>query len=727
MTQAEDGSWVGKFPLTGRGHFRVELRNHRGHANTEMEELRYAAVIDQPPQVVLEKPGADSNLSKPDVLPLTIAAFDDYGLAEINLLLRTTETAEYQTIPLQRFEQPERSRNLVAYLKQAAKLAPGGQLRYLVEAKDRKGQAARTREYVVRIVDDANAADKLLAAFEKAQDQFRDKVAQLIAEQKKVQTALEKATTQYAELTAKIDKLKEEALKGNLPGKVDPKTGQKDPDLTSKLDPEMAKKLAELQKELAALSKEEDKNTKLAEQLNTELARATEQAGQLQMLPRPIADQMQLTQRDFEKAALQGMKDLLGQMNRGADPKQGPPDLKGMKQKGDRVGKDLQSIKDRLDALAKARKGLHDDLAEVLKELQREMLNQTGGLTERDLKELRDYIAKLKEDLKILQQRQDDLAKNTAEGNDLKANEMKQADLERDLEKLLAEAKKLLAAKKKRRPLDDKPEFPDAPYTPEGTEVKVPPKENDTNEPLPGQKGKPNDPMGKDNAGDKDKKEEKEPLFMPNLGGPKPVVDKRFDKKQRPVKPKPGDKPDPNDPEARKNDLEDRQNQNQRDLDAAVKSLDSDQQSLDRMMDALKQALEGNQKGRLGQKGQPGQEGEESAMQQLMQMLQSPQMRQALAMAARMRQPGQQGQPGQPGQPMAGQGQPNLQGAPPGGTPLEGELAKLDPATRAVLLKLQPHVREELLQGMREQGPEGYAAFIQDYFKRLTEMKGPGN
>ena len=39
-------------------------------------------------------------------------------------------------------------------------------------------------------------------------------------------------------------------------------------------------------------------------------------------------------------------------------------------------------------------------------------------------------------------------------------------------------------------------------------------------------------------------------------------------------------------------------------------------------------------------------------------------------------------------------------------------------------MKLQPRVREELLQGMREQGPEGYRKFIQDYFQRLTKVKG---
>jgi hypothetical protein len=36
---------------------------------------------------------------------------------------------------------------------------------------------------------------------------------------------------------------------------------------------------------------------------------------------------------------------------------------------------------------------------------------------------------------------------------------------------------------------------------------------------------------------------------------------------------------------------------------------------------------------------------------------------------------------------------------------------------------MPPRVREELLQGMREEGPEGYRKFIEDYFTRLTEEK----
>ena len=54
---------------------------------------------------------------------------------------------------------------------------------------------------------------------------------------------------------------------------------------------------------------------------------------------------------------------------------------------------------------------------------------------------------------------------------------------------------------------------------------------------------------------------------------------------------------------------------------------------------------------------------------------------------------------------------------------LDALLCKLDPQTRAVLLQMQPKVREELLQGMKDDGPEAYRKHIQDYFRRLSEVK----
>ena len=80
--------------------------------------------------------------------------------------------------------------------------------------------------------------------------------------------------------------------------------------------------------------------------------------------------------------------------------------------------------------------------------------------------------------------------------------------------------------------------------------MKVPPREEDTDEPLPSKKDKD----GKSKPGEKndnDKKDadkdDEEPLYMPALGGPKEKMDPRFAKKRRPVKPKSKDGKDDTD------------------------------------------------------------------------------------------------------------------------------------------------------------------------------------
>ncbi|MDA1039490.1 MAG: hypothetical protein O3A37_04270 [Planctomycetota bacterium] len=93
-------------------------------------------------------------------------------------------------------------------------------------------------------------------------------------------------------------------------------------------------------------------------------------------------------------------------------------------------------------------------------------------------------------------------------------------------------------------------------------------------------------------------------------------------------------------------------------------------------------------------------------------------------------QPGQSGQePGeQPGQ-QAGMEEPQ---GPAGRGPNDSDQPRttpvgiadadrrgLDPAMRAAIEKLPPHVREPLLEGMRQQGPEAYRKVIEAYFKRL--------
>ena len=57
------------------------------------------------------------------------------------------------------------------------------------------------------------------------------------------------------------------------------------------------------------------------------------------------------------------------------------------------------------------------------------------------------------------------------------------------------------------------------------------------------------------------------------------------------------------------------------------------------------------------------------------------------------------------------------------GTELDVELDDLDPNSRAVIMRMQPKAREALLQGLQDEGPEGYRQFVREYFRRLTKVQ----
>ncbi len=745
LKQREDGAWHGRFPLVGSGLFRPEMRNRGKHPNKPVAERKFVALEDKPPYVSLEGQSIELVMSKARPVPLTVSAFDDYGVAEISVLVREGEGGDYRRRTLKVLPRPDRNVNLVASLTEAAELKAGEVLRYKVEARDRKpikdktgkvvrvGQVAHTAEYVVRIADDPNAADKQLDAFDKSQDTFSDRLVKLMGEQKKIRDQIVKAEREQAPFIEKLKDRAEETVPTPPKGKEE-KPGKFPEVPTPKLSPEEQKRLAELQKLLASLGKEEAKNAETAKKISDDLNTAAEQAGKLELLPKPLVAQMKGTQSAFDKMVAKAMRDLGKRLDDGGDPKKALPDLKDAKDRADRIDKELKGVKDRLDALANARKGLRDDLQKALAALRDKMLKEDGKMTARELEELRDYIAALRKHLADMKGKQE-AAKSDGE-NAPKGAKGKQEDLEARMKKMLADAKRLLKSEKRRK--TDRPEFPDSPFDPEGKEVKVPPKEEDSDEPLPTRKkdkkgtekgGKTEDKTAKKKD---DGEDEEEPKFMPRLGGERPKLDPRYAKKKRPS-PKKGGKT-----EKGEEDKEgDGQQEKLRDLDAAEKSLASDQETLDKMLANLDKSMTPTP----GKSGKEGDEGESDPLGDLKSMLGSPSLRQAMAMAAMAKALKNQPGPPMPGKGQPGKGPPTPTPAPPssvddaeegGGAdanqPVTADLAKLDPAARAIVLKMPPsRERDELIRGLAERGPGAYEAFSKDYFARLAKTRTKKN
>ncbi|HCN06286.1 MAG TPA: hypothetical protein DIT01_00015 [Lentisphaeria bacterium] len=438
-----------------------------------------------------------------------------------------------------------------------------------------------------------------------------------------------------------------------------------------------------LRHELTELANREDSNVELVKALAEELKKLTEQSPEIDFLPPEIARQQELVQQAFGEMAVDPMT-ALSEMLREPEAK-----IEDIERQSEQVQENLDAVKDRMEALAKAQTDSRDDLEDALAELREDLMSQDADAAARALEDLKEFMDELAHDLEILKGVQEELiADNEKELSDRLRDSLAedQTELENEIDEKIEDVQELL------NPLRDEPLFPERPYNPEQEEYLVPPAEKDT----------PNSDTTeetKDKDGSPDDEELEPEIFLPALGGPKPKLDPRFEDDIREEL----EKAENSDPE--KNKMRSRQFEKVQELDLAQKAVESDQQSVEEMIDAL---------------------GEEAnsleAMQELAAMMNSEAMQQAKGMLQRLEQ-GDKRRPPKPG----AMGDPLAQLS----EPIEGEsmadiltgLISLDLNARTVIMKMQPRQREQMLQGLREEGPEGYRSFIRDYFQRLTRVQ----
>ena len=103
-----------------------------------MKPAKLTAIPDNPPQIVLERPGSDIVLTEPQKVPLVVRAYDDFGLADISLLTQKGDSGGFVGAPLKTLEEPSRSESILASLDLAPyQLKAGEHVRYRVQARDR--------------------------------------------------------------------------------------------------------------------------------------------------------------------------------------------------------------------------------------------------------------------------------------------------------------------------------------------------------------------------------------------------------------------------------------------------------------------------------------------------------------------------------------------------------------------------------------------------------------
>ncbi len=148
-------------------------------------------------------------------------------------------------------------------------------------------------------------------------------------------------------------------------------------------------------------------------------------------------------------------------------------------------------------------------------------------------------------------------------------------------------------------------------------------------------------------------------------------------------------------------------------LNSAAESLASDQQALGELISELSQAV-----------GSPQQASNPQATQQLSQLMNSPAMQQAMAMSQRMNEMQLPPSLARNATASLAQSQNNPEGAQSMSGAVEQilvELGETNPNAASLLMRMQPHQREDILQGLRQDGPKGYRRFIRDYFIRLSQ------
>jgi len=651
LEQSGRNRWKGRFPINRYTLYRVELRNVLGYPSLPMKEAKVTAIPDEPPQVALERPGNDVVLSKPVKLPLSIAAFDDFGLSEIVISVQRGEIGGFIGRPVQHFDRPRKSTTLATSLDVPAwNLKSGEQLRYRVEARDRKGQSAQTRDYVVRIADDNNAADKQLENFDRSQDSLGENLERLIAEHAKFQENVRKLAADSAPLTAKLIQAQTPSAANAASKAANPPAGERPPDL----DPIAAAQLDALRREAAQLAPREEQNAALAEQVGASLKQSAEAAANLSMLPSEMLRQLDGVQQSFKAQALEPMRDVAAGLRRGADPKAPAPDVAALARATDRIQRQLESIRSQLAAADRARTELARDAEAAVASLRDDVLRESAGLTERELGELRAAIQAREHELKEVGGEQAALAAATPQAPEvlLPDLERRQGELEPREDRALSDARALLEAA---RASAMRPDAPNA---------------ERAHEPPPAEPAATH--KGAENA--KTKRAE-------DQGS-----------------------------QALRAALQSRQEARMGEIEQAHRALGREDQALAIVVAQLGATLHGDQA--------------HATTEQLGEIMRSDAMRRALAIARRNRQLALNKKRASTEPKGAFTDRPDqLPTTDKMVAPLDAPLPDLDLATQKIILKMQPQIREELLEGLREEGPEGYKAFIRNYFKRLTEVK----
>ena len=771
------------FTLQQDGYYRIALRNSLGYANRKMKEGRLTAIPDNPPQVVLSRPTKDIVVTSPMEIPVQVAAFDDFGLEDVSLIIEHSYWGESRKSHPFETAQPPREEDVLFALDLAEqRLRSSDKIECRIEARDTKGQVAVSDSFSVRVANNPDAADRELAELQEQLDAIDSMLESLVREHNRAdQIISELAMTAPAEAgDVGVPPLGGDEEEGRP---TEAGTPTEDEDIWERAEQERQNNddddIWERDEDaLEQLAQLEQQNAELAERLAEALREAAERAAEAQLLPTEIAEQIQAAQQAVEPNVQQPLEQLEQMAEQLAEPNANREQAETAERVSDHVQDSLEDLQARLDAIQQAQQESQQDLEQALADFEQELTEQNAEAAARELSELSEFVEELQEDLQEHREEQTELiAQNSAEMSEPALEQLteQQESLEQQSREDLEEARDLLNSD----PIDDLAQENNG-------------RENDESQnPFEMEEDSGMEDLWEDAAepdhgqGDEDRREDetfdsksKEPSFKPAIDGSKKGFEEPFGQEQgEPFGEEPGaeaheeafgeeaeswedafeaapeegaaeqgqphgsEQSEPHgsephgsepslasrsrsgdtsaaaselsrvplrDPQAQ---LAQQQQQNAEQLGSAAESLAADQQTLNELISELSQATS---------QGQPSAE----ASQQLGQLMNSPAMQQAMQMHQRMNQMQLPPSMARNASASLAQSQNNPEGARTMSGAVEQimvELGETDPNAASLLMRMQPHQREDLLQGLRQGGPKGYRKFIRDYFIRLSE------
>lgn len=700
-----DSRWSGSFPLASDGFYRIQFENQLGYASKPVKEAKFTAVADKPPQVALEKPGTDLVLSEPQKVPLFIRAYDDFGLSDIVLLVQKGDSGGFIGAPIKTYEDPVRSDVAIGSLDlEPHRLKPGEFVRYRVQARDRKGQIAQTQEFTVRIQPDNNAADRQLAALDQQQSELRRQLDQLIEKQSAITQSIDQLAGREPSAVSKPDganantaaEAAADPVKPNSPAGSKPATNPPvtPPSVQSAMSPQ------EQRQSLAQLAAPQNTNLQLAGQIETKLKDVANSAMNSKLMPHPIAAQLRDAEQLFHNEAVEPLRDLANSLSAAADSARPNPNPNTMADSAERVQKQLEAMRERLESLAQAQHDMRNQPAEALAQLQRNLMTQNAQMTARELADLREMIEKLKGRMQMLEGSERELSRQTEQ-----ALASLLPEIGRQQDRIEADAAEAI---------DQSDRMTNADELADSNRIKMP----DSNSSQRSHDANEFDPMSpeetpKSKAANRSRgRDESDSEPLP--AGVKPRMDSRLSKSNRqPPSPAAKSQADrskgqngsnADQPDRMRNELGQRQQQTMERLQSSQQDLQMPRERIEQLLEQLRQALEADESDTLAS------------------LMQSEQLQKAMQLAMASRKATKLAQNQDPNAPQVGQVS-ELNGSIPLGVLREFEANDVDLAAQTAILRMQPRVREELLKGMREEGPAAYRRFIQDYFNRLTKVR----